>query len=341
MANIKQRSSGSWEIIIKRKSLPKPICASADTELEARAWADRMEAQLESGFIPKEFLTTALKTQKTIATWLDEYASQVAISPSDHPLIPVIKNDIGTLQLGQLSHQTLLEWINKMKERRLKPGSIRKRVGVLARAFDIAVHRELLKINVVRALPRGYANYVRTDGDIIEDTARERRLEEGEEARIREAIGDNPEWLLLFTLALETAMRLSEIYTLTGNQIDIPKRTIFLDKTKNGHKRQVPLSSVAIEALKDTPKKGNVFKSYCGDKRLTTMRLSRQFIVFTKKAGCDDLKFHDLRHEATCRLFERTSLSDLQISLITGHRDPRMLRRYSNLRGSDLALRLW
>ena len=71
----------------------------------------------------------------------------------------MIKNDIGTLQLSQLSHQTLLEWINKMKERRLKPGSTSKRVGVLARAFDIAVHRELLKINVVRALPRGYANY--------------------------------------------------------------------------------------------------------------------------------------------------------------------------------------
>jgi integrase len=60
-----------------------------------------------------------------------------------------------------------------------------------------------------------------------------------------------------------------------------------------------------------------------------------------KKAGCDALHFHDLRHEATCRLFERTQLSDLQISLITGHRDPRMLRRYSNLRGSDLAAQLW
>lgn len=46
MAYIKQRSSGSWEIIIKRKSLPRPICASADTEYEARAWAARMEAPL-------------------------------------------------------------------------------------------------------------------------------------------------------------------------------------------------------------------------------------------------------------------------------------------------------
>ena len=97
---------------------------------------------------------------------------------------------------------------------------------------------------------------------IIEDGTRERRLEEGEEEKIREIIGSDDEWQLLFTLALETAMRLSEIYTLTSDQVDIPKRTIFLDKTKNGHKRQVPLSSVAIIALKNIPKKGQVFKSF-------------------------------------------------------------------------------
>ncbi len=341
MAHIRQRSNGTWEITIRRKNLPKPIHASADTEAEARVWAERMEAQLDSGFIPKEILMDAYRSQKTVAKWLGEYGDDVSVSASDIPLLPIIIKDIGNLQLGQLTRQNLQEWITKMKERRLTPGSIRKRVGALARAMDIAVHRELVDINTVRALPRGYSNYVRNDGVIIEDGTRERRLEEGEEEKIREIIGADEEWQLLFTLALETAMRLSEIYTLTSDQVDIPKRTIFLDKTKNGHKRQVPLSSVAIIALKNIPKKGQVFKSFCGDRRLTTMRLSRQFTVFTEKAGCEGLKFHDLRHEATCRLFERTSLSDVQISLITGHRDPRMLRRYSNLRGSDLAQRLW
>ena len=52
-------------------------------------------------------------------------------------------------------------------------------------------------------------------------------------------------------------------------------------------------------------------------------------------------RFHDLRHEAASRLFERTQLSDIEISRITGHKDPRVLRRYSNLRGSDLAAQLW
>jgi integrase len=70
-------------------------------------------------------------------------------------------------------------------------------------------------------------------------------------------------------------------------------------------------------------------------------RLSRQFNRIFTAAGITDLHYHDLRHEATSRLFERTTLSDIEISKITGHKDPRMLKRYANLRGSNLADRLW
>ena len=55
--------------------------------------------------------------------------------------------------------------------------------------------------------------------------------------------------MLMFDLALETAMRMREIYTLSRRQIQLKKKTIFLAQTKNGDHRQVPLSSVAIEAL--------------------------------------------------------------------------------------------
>ncbi|EQD66080.1 Integrase, catalytic core, phage domain protein, partial [mine drainage metagenome] len=75
--------------------------------------------------------------------------------------------------------------------------------------------------------------------------------------------------------------------------------------------------------------------------RKTTALLSRQWARVFEAAGCPDLHFHDLRHEATSRLYERTTLSDAQIAKITGHKDPRMLMRYANLRASDLAARLW
>lgn len=72
-----------------------------------------------------------------------------------------------------------------------------------------------------------------------------------------------------------------------------------------------------------------------------TSRLSGQFGRLFDAAGCPDLTFHDLRHEATSRLYERTTLTDIQIAKITGHTDPKVLMRYANLRGSDLAARLW
>jgi integrase len=342
MAYIRKRRSGTFEIVIKHHSLPKPIHASADTEAQARAWAERIEAQIQAGTLPASYYIEPAGSRYTVARWLGEYESSAHPSASDIPLLSIISKEIGSWTLDRITQKQLSDWITAMRKRRLTPGSIKKRVGCLARALDIAVHRELIPINVVRGLPRNYAAYTPADGEPVADTARDRRLEHGEEARLLEAIGDDADWRRLFLLALETAMRMSELYTLTVEQVDLPKRTIFLDKTKNGDKRQVPLSSVALALLDKLPDTGLVFPFFDdGDRRKTTLRLGYHWARIAKKAGCVNLHFHDLRHEATCRLFERTTLTDLQISLITGHRDPRMLRRYANLRGSDLAGKLW
>ena len=57
------------------------------------------------------------------------------------------------------------------------------------------------------------------------------------------------------------------------------------------------------------------------------------------RAGIIDLRFLDLRHEATSRLFEK-SLNMIEVAAITGHKDLRMLQRYTHLRAKDLALKL-
>jgi integrase len=154
---------------------------------------------------------------------------------------------------------------------------------------------------------------------------------------------------LLFDLALESAMRMREMFTLDVRQVDLEARTVYLDKTKNGFKRQVPLSSVALKKLRVALRKrtsGRLFPWWDGstnekDLARITSRLSRQFARIFEAAGAADLTFHDLRHEATSRIYERTALSHLEIAKITGHRDLRSLARYANLRGSNLASRMW
>ena len=58
-----------------------------------------------------------------------------------------------------------------------------------------------------------------------------------------------------------------------------------------------------------------------------------------KRAGLVNLRFHDLRHEAISRFFER-GLNVPEVALISGHRDPRMLFRYTHPRAEDIATKM-
>jgi integrase len=58
-----------------------------------------------------------------------------------------------------------------------------------------------------------------------------------------------------------------------------------------------------------------------------------------RRVGIENLRFHDLRHEAISRFFER-GLSVPEVALISGHNDLRMLYRYTHLRADDIAKKL-
>ena len=134
-------------------------------------------------------------------------------------------------------------------------------------------------------------------------------------------------------------MRQSELVGLEWERVNLPRRTIRLMEgaTKNGHGRGVPLSRRAVEVLESiTPedeRHGRVFPD------LTTEAVKRAFIRTCKRAGIENFHFHDLRHEATSRLFEK-GLNVVEAASVTGHRDPRMLMRYTHLDASKLADKL-
>jgi integrase len=57
------------------------------------------------------------------------------------------------------------------------------------------------------------------------------------------------------------------------------------------------------------------------------------------RANIENVRFHDLRHEATSRLFEK-GLNVMEVAAITGHKTLDMLKRYTHLRAEDLAKKL-
>lgn len=368
MATIRQRASGSWEVIIRRRGiLTKAHSATADSKAAAEAYAMRIEGQLDQGIIPVELMDASPPSAETVLDWCRMYLQDVHISEMDRGLLNAMFATIHTWPVSKINIYWAQSWVSDMKRQdKLAPSSIRHKVGAVARLLDWCVRNDWLNINPLRQLPKKYASYTPGDGDKREDMERDRRLQPGEEEKIlwvlagnfppdRQrgiSINDRLAMKLLFVLALETAMRLREMYTLSVAQVDLGKKTIFLDKTKNGDKRQVPLSSVALAALSawldsdDRLKNGDslIFPWWNGKpeslKRITA-QLSHKWSTVFELAGCPDLRFHDFRHHAICQFYERTTLSDLEIAKISGHKDLHSLYRYANLRGSSLATKLW
>lgn len=357
----KRQRGGSLEYIIKRKGvLPKPVSLSFKDEAEGDRYVAHLEKLLAAGIVPDEFRHAA-DAIITIGQAMRRYQDVVHITVDDVKLLAALDGEIGSKPLDLVNYQWAEQWVKGMQLSGAAPSTIRHKVGALARCFDWVARREdtMLAANPLRMLPKRYAT---TQGG-RKDVERNRRLQDGEEARIMAILNrEKPEGRerplallhadalkLMFTLSLETAMRMREIYTLTVDQVDIPNRTIFLDKTKNGDERIVPITSVAASALQSwiDGREGWLFPMlFDGDMsagvlRNTTMRLSAQWARIFSAAKCDDLRYHDLRREAISRMFERTKMSEVKIAKISGHSSTKMLMRYTKLRGSDLADEMW
>ena len=164
---------------------------------------------------------------------------------------------------------------------------------------------------------------------------RDRRLEPGEETKLLEAATEYSGFIKdIIVLALETGARRGELANLQWSYINFSKRTVILKDTKNTDDREAPLSTKAIEVIKRQPRHitGMVFPIR-GDS------ITKAFGRVCKSAELNDLRFHDLRHEATSRFFEK-GFETMEVSAITGHKDLGMLKRYTHLKAEDLARKL-
>ena len=140
--------------------------------------------------------------------------------------------------------------------------------------------------------------------------------------------------LPVFELALETAMRRGELLALRWADIHVVQRIAFLQDTKNGESRSVPLSTAAIRLLEKLPRSltGRVIP-------LTTCALEAAFKKATRRASLEDVHFHDIRHTAITRM--AVLLPNLiELSAVTGHKSLMMLRRYYHPHASELAKKL-
>lgn len=319
MPNIERRGK-RWRVRLMVKG--KRASGSFSTKAQAAAWALQREAELSGN----------VAHSGTVADLLKRYGEE--ISPTHRGerweltrLARLERDSLARVRLAALSAADIAAW----RERRLRAvsgASVRREMNLLGAAFEVA-RREW------GWLP---ANPVRDVRKPPSPPSRRRRVTDNEIDRLTIAFGLDDGLCaetamqrtgLAFLFALETAMRASEITGIAPGTVNLDDRFVTLPETKNGDRRDVPLSARAVEILETLP--GLSFDLNSGT-RDVMFRRARD------AAKIPDLHFHDARAEAIWRLSKR--LDVLELARMIGHRDPRSLMMYYNASATELAKRL-
>ena len=330
MATFVQRSGPGgrrvWQAKIRRRGWPQQS-GTFDTKVKAEAWARQVESEMDRGV----FVSRAEADNTSLAEALDRYLREVSSrkrgSVQETSVAALLAaGSLGQRTIGSLRGKDLATYRDSMLAEGYSPSTIKRRFVILSHLYKVATQEwgmgELINPVQYVSIPRS-------------QNARDRRLVDDEQARLLTAAHTyGGEIGPLITWAIETAMRRGEIAAMRWDHLDRKARVLLIPETKNGTPRRVPLSTAARTVLDGLPRRL--------DGRVWGMRpdsISQAFERVCKAAGIEGLTFHDLRHEATSRLFEK-GLNPMEVAAITGHKTLQMLKRYTHLRAEDLVGRL-
>lgn len=315
MATLTKLPSGKWQAKVRRQGINKT--KSFLTHNLAKQWAKETEYQIEHGL----FICTNSSEQTSLAELMCKYQQEVLPTKKSQKaiktVIRTINPSLGAIRLISLSSSDIAGYRDQ-RLRTVSNETVRKELLFLRRLIDIAL------IDWGFNLPLGNPlNHVRLPNP---GRARNRRLQEEEYVLFRDPKIGN-----YCILACETGMRRSEIANIRREHISISREgytLLEIPETKTGIPRAIPLTKTALIALEGVL-----------ERKLKPDSISQTFSRVCQRFGIHGLRFHDLRHEATSRLFEK-GLSIAEVASITGHADLKMLYRYTHITPSHLANRL-
>ena len=351
MATFTQRESGWWQAKIRMRG--QPVASKTfPTRRDAEAWAKVTEsAMLRGHYIARD---DAEKT--TLHDLIERYRADVLpMKRGKHfaPALRVLDEHLGALALSAITSKRVADFRDARTKAGLSASTVRKEINLLSKLVDLAGKEWGIALA---------ANPCAMVTKPTENNARSRRLSPGEERYLLAACKGST--ALLVRLALETAARLGELLALQWSDVDLQRRVILLRGidgrgTKSGDDvRAVPLSSAAVSVFDELSKlprsiDGRVFYQWKASDSFSktwvraVARARALYVADCGKAGKEpdaaflaDLRFHDLRHEAVSRLFERGVFDAMEVASISGHKTLQMLKRYTHLRAEDLAKKL-
>jgi integrase len=250
MATFRFRSS-RWQARVRRQGHPDET-RSFLTHKEAERWARTVESGIDHG----SFISPTQAKKTTLGDLIQRYIAEVLPSmkgATDDTIRlkaicrrPICRNSIASLSPAKIA---------EYRDLRLKgvaPGTVVRELAYLSSIINHGRREWGIHANNPVALVR----------KPTQPKGRERVLSLAERERLLvelQPTGRRNTWMpTVVILALETAMRRSELLALRWGDINLDRRTATLQMTKNGESRIVPLSTTAIQTLTSMP------QSVCG-----------------------------------------------------------------------------
>lgn len=339
MASIRQYRGKTWRAIIRRAGY-KPVSKTFEKKIDAERWVREIEAGYDRGHEHDVKEARKSTVYSLFSRYRDEVTPHKKSAKGEKNAINRFLNnaDFVHRRLNQIKPDDIRQWRdNRLKE--VDPQSVHREMTVMSSIFTHAIKEWGVP------LPNNPVMMVKRPAGA--DKVRNRRWSEEDIQKILDATNwkedvkpvttfDYVGWA--FLIAIETAMRQSELCSLHKRDFFPGERHVVLHDTKNGEARNVPLSSRALKHLEF------ITEGRKADEKIFPMTagtLNQYFMAARKKAGLKDadLRFHDTRHEAATRLSKKLS-NIFELSAVTGHKSLRHLKRYYNPTPLELAQKL-
>lgn len=227
---------------------------------------------------------------------------------------------------GKLISNLNLWMVDKYKSQRKaegkKPETINKELGLLRRMFNLAIEWKTIVHNPIQGI-----KLLKVPKFIP------RVIKEEEFQRLYHAA--SPHFKPILLCGYLTGMRKGEIEKLPWKDVNFEDSSIYVNETKNNESRIIPISDTLKDTLlelKEHSKSDFVFTTHEGNPYSSNTAWKRAWNTALKKSGIGKCRFHDLRHTFCSNLIVGEKEDFATVMELTGHKDIRMLKRYSHTR---------
>lgn len=346
MASIVKLPSGNWRVQIRhhRKSISKTFRLKSLAE----RWAREQHDLIDRGGTPTPRQDGASDTiGDLIKLHMDDMAEvgKPAQRSKEAALLRLQDDrDIGQLQASHLTREKVIEFGRRRAKEGAGPATLSIDLSFIGTVLEHAsaiygytVPTEPLRLGRTALLRLGLVGKA---------TERDRRPTEDELKRLLAYFRFRPRQVIpmdrIVKFAIANLMRQEEITRILCDDLDRAASTILIRQRK--HPREKATNDQVVPLISDTgfdaialieeqmewlSPQGAIFP-YC------PRSIGAAFRRGCMELQIHDLHFHDLRHEGISRLFE-ADWDIAQVAAVSGHRDWKMLQRYTHLRPSYIA----